>query len=640
MHSSLQAGIFSALVAAGMFAFGWLAADLATRRSGIPQALVPALALPAVVAWGLLVMLLHIVSGGRVLSHPWLSRLLTGVAAAALLARRVRSPGPRGERGRRGEALAMELVAALALGVWGSAVFRMYPLPNTGDAMMHMGWASQLLNGATTPSAMITGEIPNYYPWLYHGIVALLADLLPGGRAYSGMGPLQLIDAAGMALGLYGLGRVLTGRPAGGAAAALFGSVSGGFGFLIDHRLTLAGGRYQYLGDLLFARPYNVSFDNLAPPLPRDLTYALVPAFALLLVLGARRRDHLLLAGSGVVMGLLGLTGGEAFFLALVTALLTVALVTRSGRSALALLVPGIGLALLWLGPLALNYARLGGFVNTSLVSNEPLPAADILFSWGVVTPLAAYGAWCGRGSLRRWTWRSIPFCLLAAAGILLAAATVGSAVGLGSFASIGKPHRYWPLLFLALAPPAATGTRSRAVAGAFGALVLLVTIASPLIGGMALASSFGGGSPVTRALGGGRNLLNAEAPAPGSRCVAAVPPNLDFLTFSYSGYKQVFFAWGGLHHNRARVRWRDIYRRIPGDRRRIRDNRILTHGVGPLWRWKHVARRYGVNVVVAPADRARAAVFATLPREQVGGPRRGRYLLVHATPRTSCERS
>src|SRR5207244_8215698 len=95
----------------------------------------------------------------------------------------------------------------VALLAWGSPVGRLLPIDAMGDTPWHMGLASQILNGESTPAATVTGAVPNYYPWMFHAVIALLAQFAPGGRAFHALGPLQLFLAGGSALTLFALGR-------------------------------------------------------------------------------------------------------------------------------------------------------------------------------------------------------------------------------------------------------------------------------------------------------------------------------------------------------------------------------------------------------------------------------------------------
>ena len=132
-----------------------------------------ALAVPAVSAYAFVLDLAHIAARGHVFSEPWLVRGLTVGAALAAAAAAVRK---RPALGDRPTWIALAVVSVAIVGIWGSPVARVVPLgPPGSDAGMHAGWASQLLNGETTPSASISGPIPNAYPWEFHAVLATIA---------------------------------------------------------------------------------------------------------------------------------------------------------------------------------------------------------------------------------------------------------------------------------------------------------------------------------------------------------------------------------------------------------------------------------------------------------------------------------
>src|SRR5204863_6871097 len=117
-------------------------------------------------------------------------------------------------------------------------------------------------------------------------------------------------------------------------------------------------------------------------------------AFLLLVVLGfSRHRIGYLLAG-GTVLGLVALTGAEDAFVGFAIAIVAGLWAGRPRRlrAVAALVVPALGLWSLWLVPMAVNYVGLGGVRGQSRPEGD-LPALHILVSWGMVTPLAAWGA-------------------------------------------------------------------------------------------------------------------------------------------------------------------------------------------------------------------------------------------------------
>ena len=91
----------------------------------------------------------------------------------------------------------------------------------------------QLMAGDAMFGAVLTGEVPNYYPWMFHSVGALTTSLTPGETPYHALAPIQLVQVGGCVLALFALGRTLTRRAMTGFGAALLGALSGGFGFVL-----------------------------------------------------------------------------------------------------------------------------------------------------------------------------------------------------------------------------------------------------------------------------------------------------------------------------------------------------------------------------------------------------------------------
>src|SRR5205823_7968252 len=102
-------GIESGIVALAFLGFGYLLADFATARLRVDDVLRWGLAVPAVAAYTLVLMLLHMASRGRVLSDPWLVRGLTLAAALVLVALRARR---RRDEGRPERSIRRALIVA------------------------------------------------------------------------------------------------------------------------------------------------------------------------------------------------------------------------------------------------------------------------------------------------------------------------------------------------------------------------------------------------------------------------------------------------------------------------------------------------------------------------------------------------
>jgi len=635
----------AAVAAVAILAFGYLLTDALAGRSDLDAVDRWALAFPAFLAYAFLLTIAHIASGGRVLSHPWLVRGITAGLAVALAVHRVRA-GRRPARAGVAVALAAALLVGGGLAVWATPVARLVPLvPTAGDDTWHLGWAGQLQNGETTPSAVITGDVPNYYPWMFHGLTATVADLLPGARAFDAVPPLQLAEVAAAVLGLFALGRFLGGGWVPGATTALLGALTGGIGFLVTKRFDLithlntelpgAPKAGRYLGDLLFVRSYNGAYANLAPPFPRDIGYALFPVLLLLLALGVTRKRREPLLAAGVLLGLIGLTSGEWFLagLAVTGGLLLFPGEVRRRTIALAVLGPSLGLYLLWLVPLALSYLRLGGFVNTTVGRGLSLPAVAILGSWAVVIPFAAlagYLLW--RRVLRPPAFRVVALLVAAAASFLVAGQAVPALLGEG-FTPIGRAHRYWPILEFGLAIAGGLGAAwllerarrfGRWLPVALSTVVVLVAVSAPLVASLALPDRAAASTQVAEALLGNEpSLFGLVAEGGHRRCVVAAPVVQSFQAFAFTGYRFVSFRTSRLQRipgNLSRIRWRDIYERIPGDAERLSDQRELVTGVTGTERWRSLVGKYDVDIVVVADADAGAAPFLDLDLVGVAG--------------------
>lgn len=624
----------SLLVALGLWGFGYLLADWLIGRRDFDHIFRWAMALPALVAFTLCLMLAHIASGGAVLSNPALVRGPALVIAAALVARKLRAGGRRAGPANARERRVFFGLAAFGVAVWSFPAFFSLPLWYEGDTATHAVWIGQLLNGETTPSALITGAIPNYYPWLFHALSAFVARFTPGGHALHTLGPLQMLFVAGNVAGLFALGRAISRRWSAGAFTALLGALTGGFGWIAAHGIHLVtdprnyGGRaaVRYAGDLLLVRSYNIGFHDLAPAYPRDLTYLLLPCLLLLLLTGLTRVSLQAFGAAGVVLGLLGLLGGEAFMAGFATSAVVALMAGRSGRSKAlaAALLPALCLYGLWVGPLLYNYRRLGGFVDITVVPPVFLPWWAILGAWGIVTPLAVYGGIRWLPGRIRSPGARVLLSFAAAAAALVVLSSFGADV-VGGFETLFRPHRYWPLLFLAVALLAGAGAAHlyprlrgwgpRKLA-ALRVGVVVFAVASPIVAGLALPPLDPQGPLAEAATGEPRALFNLMSAPAGRQCVIAFPGRaLTREAAAYTGYRMVSVL-GRVDRptNGARIRWGDIYQRIPGDAERAQANHILTHGLGPPARWHRLVKQYAVDFLGVPLSRLDAPVFRGLP--------------------------
>ena len=629
-ETPLQAGLDSLVVAALLFVFGLLLANAVTSRLGLSTTVRLALAVPALAAFVCLVAVVHIISGGEVLSRPGLVIGGTVLVTLALIARLVLRPG--GKRTpfwRDGDVLLVAGLALLAVAIWCLPVFTNVPVSFHGDVKRHMAWAAQLSAGHTTPTGVITGEIPNYYPWLFHAFTSFTAAFTPGGRVLHALGPIQVLLVAGNLFGFFAVGREVFGSRAAAGAAALLGSLSGGFGFLLtrapdlvmDPRFPEEVARYE--GDFMFNRSYNLAFHNLAPPFPRDLAFGLLIVMMLLLTIGVKQRRASLFVGAGVALGLIGLTAGESVVVAALFAFLLVCLGPGIPRlnAAVAVFVSAFVVYSLWLLPVMLNYARLGGFADTAGVPVE-LPARMIVFSWGVAVPLAAFGVL----SIRRWRSPGGIVVVSYALATLIAVAAAGLAPRIDEgFMTLSRHHRYWPLVYVAVALAGACGAhvlweRLWAIRPSLVALpaaaVVFAAIASPVMGTIAVTRLPVENKDLTDALlGDERNVLDVLGRTQGRRCELAAPQELSRVVPAHTGARLVYFP--GNTRNQAGIRWPELPD-VVTDAVRMLDHKTLISGEADEAEWSRVVERYGVDRVIVSGTPAAwiTNAYPTTPAE------------------------
>lgn len=618
--SATSAGLWATIVAVILLTLGYLIADALTARRDHDVVVVWGLAFVALAAFAAVLMCLHMITRGWLFSSPATVRVLI-VGSLAGLAWRKRVVG--NQRARpRGALLVAGILIVAGLLVWGSPVFRMLPLTATADTQLHNGWVNQMLDGYTTPGAVITGDVPNYYPWLFHSLAAAATHMIPGSEPYLSLGVLQLIFVWGQTLALFALGHAVWRRVSAGAGVALLGTLSGGIGFValdyadvvMDPRAESGAAALRYLGDLLFSRSYNVAFHGLAPPFPRDMAFVLVASFLLLLALALRMPSTRGYVTAGLALGLIGLTGGESFIVAFFVGVVTVIALpaTPRARTLTALLVPAVMVYALWALPVALNYAALGGFVSITHIISVDLPAPAVFGAWGISSLLAVIGA-IRLARVRGMTneQRLVITYVVVAALVLLSAAQIPRLLG-DAFDTLGRPHRYWPLFHLGIAILGGLGfswlvaLRPRALAVGATALAGAVAVASPVAASLGLPKVIGEHPVIEAALADDDdNVLNVLNERDRAGCVAAVPQDIAREIFSFTGYPLVLWTGNWFGPNRARIRWADIYERIRGDRERLADNRVLVNGWGSTERIDALIEKYGVDLIVSPEPAA-----------------------------------
>lgn len=636
----------AALEALGCMLFGYLVVD-AIFGDRLRGRMKWGMAVPGFALYAFVLMCVHIVTGGRVLSDRLLVRVVTALVASALIAVWLVRQRRRPVAGGSFAALsAAGMLAALALVIWGWPIAGAVPLHYPTDIRRDMGWAHQILNGQTTPSSALALDVPNYYPWLYHCTIALLSHFAPGGNPFSALPAMQLLLVAGSILGLFALGSALTDRVAGGFAAALFGGITGGFAYFLTTHPNIvmqprAPGRLRFLGDLLFVRSYNFAFSNLAPPFSRDLGFVLLIAFLTLVTNGLQRSDLTTLVGAGVVLGLIGLDTAESL-IAGVLFVLGICLLARGRRLATlaSTLGPAVALYAIWLAPVVYNYFRLGGFRS---LANLPvdLPWWAAIFSWGVVTPFALYQIALLLRHRRVSNGVRVAMCwLVVCAGLLVTSIVVLPHLSPG-FETLGRQHRYWPLVSLGVVLLASIGAadlfarvarRHRAILGiALATGITVLAIPSPVLASLAYADAQHPPPLVHRSLlAGPETLLDALEPRLGHSCTVAAPPSLEPQIFAFTGDRLI--AAGVNENGRAWVRWRHPGGRLPLLHRRIADNQVLTLGLGSPQRWLETAHIYGVDQVVIPASHWGARAFSGRRGHSFRSPE-GAWIVVRLRP-------
>jgi hypothetical protein len=498
-------------------------------------------------------------------------------------------------------------------------VFELLPAGRSGDSSLHSGWAASLMNGERVPTNALTGEIPNYYPWMFHSLLAWLSALTPGGRPLHALGPMQILQVVGATATLFALGYALWRRWAGGLTTALLGMLTGGFGFLAENPRLIGRVRAtrsevdQTFGDLMARRSYNFSFHNLVPAHPRELTYALFLALILLLFLAVRTRKRIYLVASGCLLGIIGLTGGEAFIAGTLICGVVAVIAGDLGRirTLAYIAIPAAVLYSLWFVPVLVNYGKYGGFVD---LSSPPvtLTPVQVLGGWGLVTPFAVLGIGLLIGRVRRAAGARLALTTLACVvALLLTAALLGPRIGAG-FDTLGRAHRYWPMVFLAMAICAGFGLlrvlewaariHNLAAATLFVG-ISAIALASPWIGtsevkGFTLATRAARDSTLMETLQGDElTWMAVMSPSLGNRCTVAVPENISVGSYAYSGFRHILYGWAS-PGNTARVRWKDIYSYIPTDAERRTVNELVTAPTSPE-RFRDLVGRYGVDRVL-----------------------------------------
>lgn len=631
--------MLSLLLGAAGLGLGYLLIDLFLKGSSLDALDRWALAFVGLTSWVLVLTIVHIVTAGQVFSHPWLVRLSTAGLAIVMLVVKVRKRAA--ERGTglpvRTGWIAIGSVL-LVVTTWGAPILRRSWLVVSPDIHLHMGWAEQLLNGLSLPSATITGDVPNYYPWLYHAFAAFLKSFVPGNSAFLTLGPLQVLVTAAMGLALFALGRALAGGLVGAVTTVFFGGVLGHITIpLLGAVFSIANLSSEQVGDLAapfehlsYHRSFNLPWHNLAPPYPRDIGLALFAILLVLLFRAVETRSSRLLLLSGVTLGLSGLVGGEGFLVGVVASALILLRAPRWDlRTILSRFVaPTLVLYALWLVPMAVNYVRLGGFVNITRFGPVDLSALDFAAQWGLILVPALVGLVLVLRRARADRTAGYPVIVVVAASACLFAASFLPIVLGSGFVSISRSHRYWPYLYLAAASLAGIAlehfwarikSRRPVVVGATSLTILALAIGVTASRAVIEESQL---SPGYAALQNGLNgrpdsLLAALSEFEGD-CHVAAPAPFGREISSFTGHRLVSWVGRTKGYNSARIRWNDIYDRIPDGLQRRANNKALIKGLVDTRRWDKLVKRYGVDVLVTQRSFAREKPLSRFEPEPV----------------------
>jgi hypothetical protein len=469
-----------------------------------------------------------------------------------------------------GVALALSLLPL----VWGPSA--VVPI---SDMQWHEGWIRQLVGGLPEPSG-VYAHVPNSYPWLYHALAAWL-ELLPGGMV-DVYWALQVFAVGSLALGMWLLARELGLRERPATWAVGFASLAGGAGWIWVHHPTavVSTSRYGLVhGDFLVGPAVTPALANMPAILPRDLALALFPLtvwFALRAVAGRGMRD---VAAAGALAGCLLLIGPVGAVVAvLVCAPVAVRRRIPVSHAAVALGVAAVVVAP-WLGRVALNYLRLGGFSP-----HQPLPsvtAPQALVAMGVVLPIGLMGV--------IWMLRTRPdgidlgalMPLVAVPAVLCLVTGLLPGHSLGGVAPVVKLQRYLPFLMLALAMPAgwtvdaALARMSSRSAVALATALVAAAGASTVLTSIGLAGDFRSAEQRGLHCRGGAPMGAGDVVA-----VAGLRPRGTLLVDN-----SVFRSTGAWVFHRvppAQLRYRNVFSTIMGQRERAAEIREIARGRVP----------------------------------------------------------
>jgi hypothetical protein len=428
----------------------WVCGSAIAPRSPAPERLAYGVLAAVGLAW---LTMLQGPAGVGVLGHPWALRAIAVVLIVALVAWRRPSLRPR-RISTWPVAVAAATTAVVTYPGFLAATPRLWPAHE--DMLWHQGWIRQLAAGIPAPGGVYAGE-PNSYPWLYHSITAWLLGTLPGDLNAA----ILALDVAGVAAGwlaMWLLARELGAPPGAAAWAAALFTAAAGFGWIWQHSAAAAlhpngVNLGPYHGDLVLSNALVPALGNVPPLIPRELGTCLAPLAVWLTLRGLARGHRTALWAGGAAIGFVFLISPLAggFCIAWAVVLSLAARNVAAWRTAVA----GAAVAAVWLGPLAVDYHRYGGFVSITHTAPVAPTGGQTIVALGIVLPLGLAGL---AALIRRPQGVSA-----LAVGLLVVVPAVacggGAILGHGS-ELLGTPallrwSRYLPFLVLALAVPA-----------------------------------------------------------------------------------------------------------------------------------------------------------------------------------------
>ncbi|MGH2701172.1 MAG: hypothetical protein ACRDJ2_05265 [Actinomycetota bacterium] len=387
-------------------------------------------------------MMVHAPFGGHVFSNGF---VVPVVGAAVLVWGLVRKRWPRSVPW-----LMVVLFAIVVLAIFETPVLHEGTGVRAGDSSLHMGWTEQLLRGESVPPGPAPEFARNAYPWGFHTVMATMVRLVPETDTFAAQEALHLLLLFALPLGCACLARRLYGGS--GWAGALCGAVVAGWGWIsargIDFVASPLNARHG--ADMVAASPNSV-YELFPPAFPRELGLVVLSATALLIVLAIRTEDRRFGVLAGISAGLVGLISAPLFLTAALWTVVGGLLAGPGARRRMFVTLAGPTLLVfaLWVGPVAYNYIRYGGFVNITSRLGVEWPMVIALASWGLLFPLAVAGIVMAFRSSTTGARVLLGFALVAVAMLLLARARAAFDWQLAGNATALHQGRVWPVAHL-----------------------------------------------------------------------------------------------------------------------------------------------------------------------------------------------